>query len=313
MATHTHSIKAEAKRLGFFSCGIAQARFLKEEEEKLRDYLNNNLHGEMKYMENHFDKRLNPKLLLENCKSVVSVAMNYFPKQEFATKEGFKFSKYAYGKDYHYVMKAKLNALLAFIKGIFPDANGRAFVDSAPLLERRWAVLSGLGWIGKNGCLIIPKAGSFFVIGELLLDIELDYDSAFDKNYCGSCTRCIDACPTKAIIAPGKIDAKKCLSYFTIEYRGEIPEDIKKLNKEWIFGCDRCQDVCPWNRYSKACSEPDLSPIKFIENLDSIDIKELKKEDFNPTFKNSPVKRTKFAGLIRNIKALFCFENRNSS
>jgi len=300
--TYSKFIKSEANRLGFLSCGISKAGFLEEEAPRLENWLNKNHQGQMAYMENHFDKRLDPTLLVEDAKSVVSLLLNYYPS-ETQTEESFKISKYAYGQDYHFVIKEKLKELLFSIKENIGDVSGRAFVDSAPVLDKAWAAKSGLGWIGKNSNLITQKVGSFYFIAELILDLDLEYDHA-TTDHCGSCTACIDACPTKAIVAPHVVDGSKCISYYTIELKENIPYDMKGKFDEWMFGCDTCQDVCPWNRFSKSHSEPLFNPNPDLLSFTKKDWLEITEETFRTVFKNSPIKRTKFDGLKRNIKFL---------
>jgi epoxyqueuosine reductase len=295
-------IKSEAKRLGFLSCGISKAGFLEEEAPRLEKWLNNNHHGQMAYMENYFDKRLNPTLLVDDAKSVVSLLLNYYP-EETQTQESFKISKYAYGQDYHFVIKEKLKEFLHSIQENIGDVSGRAFVDSAPVLDRAWAAKSGLGWIGKSGNLLTQKVGSFYFIAELILDLELEYDHA-TTDHCGSCTACIDACPTQAIVAPHVVDGSKCISYYTIELKENIPYEMKGKFDEWMFGCDTCQDVCPWNRFSKPHSEPLFNPNPELLSFSKKDWIEITEETFRAVFKNSPIKRTKFDGLRRNVKFL---------
>ena len=251
-STHTKLIKSEAKRLGFLSCGISKAGFLEDEAPRLEKWLTNNMHGEMRYMENHFDKRLDPTKLVEDSKSVISLLLNYYPN-ETQTENTFKVSKYAYCTDYHLVIKDKLKHLLQFIQEDIGDVHGRAFVDSAPVLDKAWAAKSGLGWIGKHSNLLTQQVGSFYFIAELIIDLELDYDTP-TTDHCGTCTKCIDACPTQAITEPYVVDGSKCISYFTIELKEKIPTEMKGKFDDWVFGCDVCQDVCPWNRFSKAHS-----------------------------------------------------------
>jgi epoxyqueuosine reductase len=299
---HAQLIKAEAKRLGFLSCGISKADFLAEEAPRLERWLNNNHQGQMSYMENNFDKRLNPKLLVDDCKSVVSLLLNYFPS-EIQNPESYKISKYAYGQDYHLVIKEKLKELLYFIQTEIGAVSGRAFVDSAPVLDKAWAAKSGLGWIGKNSNLITQKVGSFYFIAELLIDLELDYDH-ITTDHCGSCTACIAACPTEAIVAPYVVDGSKCISYFTIELKENIPTAMKGKFDDWAFGCDICQDVCPWNRFSKPHAEPLFNTNPEILSYSKKDWEEITKETFDVVFRNSAVKRTKIDGLKRNISFL---------
>ncbi len=299
---YTSFIKSEAKRLGFLSCGISKAGFLETEAPRLENWLKNNQHGKMSYMENHFDKRLDPTKLVDDAKSVVSLLLNYYPDKEQIT-DSFKISKYAYGQDYHFVIKEKLKELLTTIQTHIGAVSGRAFVDSAPVLDKAWAAKSGLGWIGKNGNLITQKVGSFYFIAELIIDLELDYDHP-TTNHCGSCTACLDACPTAAIIAPYIVDGSKCISYFTIELKDNIPQEMKGKFNDWAFGCDICQDVCPWNRFSKPHNEPLFNPNPEILLMSKKDWTEITEEIFNSVFKNSPLKRTKFEGMKRNIDFL---------
>ena len=295
-------IKTEAKRLGFLSCGISKTEFLEEEAPRLEKWLNNNMHGQMQYMENHFDKRLDPTKLVEGSKSVVSLLLNYFPSEE-QNQDSFKLSKYAYGTDYHFIIKDKLKSLLHFIQDEIGDVHGRAFVDSAPVLDKAWAAKSGLGWIGKHSNLLTQQVGSFYFIAELIIDLDLEYDSV-TTNHCGSCTACIDACPTEAITEPYVVDGSKCISYFTIELKENIPSEFKGKMDDWMFGCDVCQDVCPWNRFSKPHSEPLFNPHPELLSMTKKDWEEITEDTFRKVFKNSPVKRTKFSGLKRNINFL---------
>ena len=299
---HTNLIKAEAKRLGFLSCGISKAEFLEDEAPRLENWLNKNMHGEMSYMANHFDKRLDPTLLVPDSKSVVSLLLNYFP-EETQTNETYKISKYAYGEDYHFVIKDKLKQLLNFIQNEIGEVHGRAFTDSAPVLDKAWAAKSGLGWIGKHSNLITKSNGSFYFIAELIIDLELDYDYAV-TDHCGSCTACLDACPTQAITEPYVVDGSKCISYFTIELKNEIPSDMKGKFDDWMFGCDICQDVCPWNRFSKTHNEPLFNPNQELLSMSKKDWEEITEEVFQNIFKKSAVKRTKYSGFIRNINFL---------
>lgn len=300
--TYSKFIKSEAKRLGFLSCGISKAGFLEEEAPRLEKWLNNNHHGQMAYMENYFDKRLDPTLLVDDAKSVVSLLLNYYPT-EIQSQDSFKISKYAYGQDYHFVIKEKLKEFLHSIQSNIGEVSGRAFVDSAPVLDRAWAAKSGLGWIGKSGNLLTQKVGSFYFIAELILDLDLEYDHAV-TDHCGSCTACIDACPTQAIVAPHVVDGSKCISYYTIELKENIPHEMKGKFDEWMFGCDTCQDVCPWNRFSKPHSEPLFNPNPDLLSFSKKDWIEITEETFRVVFKNSPIKRTKFDGLKRNVKFL---------
>lgn len=301
--SHTTTlIKSEAKRLGFLSCGISKAQFLEEEAPRLEKWLNQNMHGEMGYMENHFDKRLDPTKLVEGSKSVISLLLNYFPA-EIQNETSFKISKYAYGTDYHFVIKDKLKQLLHYIQSEIGDVHGRAFVDSAPVLDKAWAAKSGLGWIGKHSNLLTQKVGSFYFIAELIVDLELDYDTPV-TDHCGSCTACIDACPTQAIVGPYVVDGSKCISYATIELKNQIPVSFSNHMDDWMFGCDVCQDICPWNRFSKAHSEPLFNPHPELLSKSKKEWEEITKEVFNEIFKKSAVKRTKFEGLKRNIQFL---------
>jgi|TARA_R110002073_G_scaffold55455_4_gene142017 epoxyqueuosine reductase len=299
---YTNLIKKEVKRLGFLSCGISKAEFLEDEAPRLENWLNKNMHGEMSYMTNHFDKRLDPTLLVPGSKSVVSLLLNYFP-EENQTNETYKISKYAYGKDYHFVIKDKLKQLLNFIQNEIGEVHGRAFTDSAPVLDKAWAAKSGLGWIGKHTNLITKSNGSFYFIAELIIDLELDYDYAV-TDHCGSCTACLDACPTQAITEPYVVDGSKCISYFTIELKNEIPSDMKGKFDDWMFGCDICQDVCPWNRFSKPHKEPLFNSNKELLTMSKKEWEEITEEVFHKTFEKSAVKRTKYSGLIRNINFL---------
>jgi epoxyqueuosine reductase len=303
-ARYSQLIKDEAQRLGFMQCGIAKADFLEEEAPRLENWLANNHHGKMAYMENHFDKRLDPRLLVEDAKSVISLTLNYFSDAEQTDPEAPKISKYAFGTDYHEVIKSKLFELLEFIRENIGAVSGRAFVDSAPVLDRAWAKRAGIGWIGKNSNLISKKSGSFFFIAELIVDLDLVYDNAFETDHCGTCTKCIDACPTEAILSPFVIDAKRCISYLTIELKDEIPNHFNNKMDNWMFGCDICQDVCPWNRFSVPHSEPAFSPNKKLLEMKKTDWMDITEEVFQMIFKNSAVKRTKFKGLTRNIDFL---------
>lgn len=295
-------IKAEAKRLGFMSCGISKAEFLEEEAPRLENWLKSNMNGEMKYMENHFDKRLDPTQLVPDSKSVISLLLNYFPS-ETQTSDTYKISKYAYGTDYHFVIKDKLKQLMHFINTEIGEVHGRAFVDSAPVLDKAWAAKSGLGWIGKHSNLLTKQVGSFYFIAELIVDLDLQYDAVV-TDHCGSCTACIDACPTQAIVADKVVDGSKCISYFTIELKNEIPNNVKGQFEDWMFGCDICQDVCPWNRFSKPHSQPLFNPHPQLLSNSKKDWEEITEEVFREIFKKSAVKRTKFSGLKRNINFL---------
>lgn len=299
---YTQLIKAESKRLGFLSCGISKAGFLEEEAPRLENWLNNQMNGQMSYMENHFDKRLDPTLLVDGAKSVISLLLNYYPS-ELQNENSYKISKYAYGQDYHHVIKEKLKELLHFIQTEIGEVSGRAFVDSAPVLDKAWAAKSGLGWVGKNSNLITQKVGSFYFIAELIIDLDLEYDTP-TTDHCGSCTACLDACPTEAIVAPYVVDGSKCISYFTIELKDNLPEEMKGKFDDWMFGCDVCQDVCPWNRFSKPHNEPLFEANPDILNFSKSDWEEITVDAFQKVFKNSAVKRTKYEGLLRNINFL---------
>lgn len=293
-------IKQEAKRLGFDFCGISKAEFLEDEAPRLEKWLNSNMHGKMEYMENYFDKRLNPTLLVEGAKSVVSLLYNYYPEQT-QNPEAPKISKYAYGLDYHDIIKEKLKEFLNTLKEKIGDVNGRAFVDSAPVLDKAWAKRSGLGWIGKNANLLNKEQGSFFFIAELIIDLDLEYDGPI-KDYCGTCTKCIEACPTEAIVAPYIVDGSKCISYLTIELKENIPVEFKSKMDNWVFGCDVCQDVCPWNRFSKPHHEPLFHNRTGMLDFTIDDWHDLTEETFNKVFKGTAVKRTKYKGLRRNLE-----------
>lgn len=287
--------------MGFEFCGIAKAVQLEDDARRLEAWLNKGMHGTMQYMANHFDQRTNPSKLVPGAKSVITLLLNYYPAQSQNTAD-VKISKYAYGTDYHIVIRAKLRQFLQLLKENIGDIQGRGFVDSAPVLERSWATRSGLGWIGKNGNLISKQSGSFFFIATLITDLELETDDPFAKDYCGSCTRCIDACPTEAILPDKVIDGSKCISYFTIELKDQlIPETMKGQFDNWMFGCDTCQDLCPWNRFAKPTNEAGFVPIAEIMNFSSKDWDELTEEKFRVIFRNSPLKRSKFAGIKRNL------------
>lgn len=300
-STYTKSIKDEALRLGFQQCGVSKAQFLEEEAPRLEKWLNNNMHGKMAYMENHFDKRLDPRLLVDDAKSVISLSLNYFPEENQTDPNAPKISKYAYGADYHTVIKDKLFQLLNFIRENIGDVAGRAFVDSAPVLDRAWAKRSGLGWVGKNSNIINKKSGSFFFLAELIIDLELEYDFPFHTDHCGTCTKCIDACPTDAILSPAIIDAKRCISYLTIELKDEIPQEFDGKMDNWMFGCDICQDVCPWNRFSVPHTEAQFTPDPRLLEMKKEDWLDITEDVFQHLFKHSAVKRTKFKGLTRNL------------
>lgn len=296
---YSQIIKAESKRLGFLSCGISKAGFLEDDAPRLENWLNQNMNGQMSYMENHFDKRLDPTKLVEGAKSVISLLLNYYPS-ELQNPEAYKISKYAYGQDYHHVIKEKLKELLFFIQTEIGEVSGRAFVDSAPVLDKAWAAKSGLGWIGKNSNLITQKTGSFYFIAELIVDLDLEYDTA-TTDHCGSCTACIDACPTEAIVAPYIVDGSKCISYFTIELKENLPQEMKGKFDDWMFGCDVCQDVCPWNRFSKPHNEPLFQASPEIIKYSKSDWEEITNDTFQKVFQNSALKRTKFEGIKKNI------------
>ena len=298
---YSQLIKTEAKKLGFLSCGISKAEFLEDEANRLERWLKDGKHGKMAYMENHFDKRLDPRLLVPDAKSIISLLFNYYTPLD-QLDGAPKISKYAYGKDYHHVLKVKLKQLFQIINNKIGEVSGRVFVDSAPVMEKSWAVRSGLGWQGKNTNLISKKAGSFFFIAELIVDLELEYDTPV-TDHCGTCTACIDACPTEAL-TPYNIDASKCISYLTIELKDQIPTAFKNKMDNWAFGCDVCQDVCPWNRFSKQHNEPLFSPNSEVINYTQKNWEEITQETFNIIFKNSAIKRTGFKGFKRNISFL---------
>ena len=296
-------IKKLAKEIGFSSCGISKARFLKEEEKNFENWLKQGNQGTMSYLERNFDKRLNPQKLVPGSKSVISLTFNYFPPRKILKKNSFIISKYAYGKDYHFVIKKKLKNLFSLIKEKIGNIEGRVFVDSAPIHERAWAKISGLGWIGKNSLLLNKKMGSYFFLAEIICDLELEYDTPV-TDHCGTCTKCIDACPTNAITKAQIIDANKCISYLTIENKNEIPSELSKSFNNYIFGCDICQDVCPCNKFSKPHDEKEFLPNDEVSNFSNKDWEELTHDTFNRIFKNSAIKRTRFEGLKRNIKAV---------
>ena len=296
----TRFLKRKANNLGFLSCGISKAVFLEEEATKLENWLNDGKHGEMKYMENHFDMRLDPRKLVPDAKSVISLSYNYFNENLQKDKDAPKISKYAYGNDYHKVIKEKLKILFKELQKEFGDINGRVFIDSAPIMEKAWAAKSGLGWIGKNTNLISQKVGSFYFLAEIIVDLEFEYDSPV-TDHCGSCTACIDSCPTGALVKPYEIDASKCISYLTIELKDEIPSEFNGKMDNWAFGCDVCQDVCPWNRFSRKHNEPLFNPNQEMMKMGKKEWEELTEETFEVIFKNSAVKRTKYKGLKRNI------------
>ena len=300
---YSQLIKQKAEKFGFQSCGISKAEFLEEEAPRLETWLNKGYHGEMKYMENHFDKRLNPTLLVDGAKSVISLSYNYFPKVKIDEINNFKISKYAYGEDYHEVIKDILKNMVAELQEEIGEFGFRVFVDSAPVLEKAWARKSGLGWVGKNANLITKKNGSFYFLAEIICDLELEYDLAV-TDHCGSCRACIDACPTQAIVSDRIVDGSKCISYATIELKNEIPDYFNGKMDDWMFGCDVCQDVCPWNRFSAPTLQEKFAPNFQKLNFRKNEWKELTQELFSEIFKKSAVKRTKFSGLMRNINLL---------
>lgn len=304
LSERTNSIRKKTAELGFEHCGIAKARLLDDDARRLEQWLHKGMHGNMQYMENFFDLRIDPSKLVPGAKSVITLLLNYFPEQQ--QKEDIpKIAKYAYGNDYHEVIRGKLKLLLQFIKENIGEVNGRGFVDSAPVLERSWAQKSGLGWIGKNGNLINKQSGSFFFIATLITDLELIYDDGYAKDYCGTCTKCIDTCPTEAILPDKVIDGSKCISYFTIELKEMlIPDTMKGQFDNWMFGCDACQDVCPWNRFSQSTQETAFTPIAEILNFNKNDWEELTEESFKKIFQYSPLKRSKYEGIQRNLKIL---------
>lgn len=287
-------------RLGFDACGISKAAFLEEEAPRLESWLQNNYHGEMRYMENHFDKRLDPTLLVPGAKSVISLLYNYSP-EELQNKNSYQISKYAYGEDYHLVIKKKLNEMVDSMRQVMGNFNARVFTDSAPIMERAWAQKSGLGWLGKHSLLISKSKGSFFFLAEIILDLALNYDTPFKTDHCGTCTKCIDACPTQAILPNNTVDGSKCISYFTIELKEEIPAQYKDSFDNWAFGCDICQDVCPWNRFSLPHKEERFKPDERLLQFNKNDWEEITEDVFKEIFKRSAVKRTKFTGFQRNI------------
>lgn len=301
-ATHTALVKHHAKRLGFDYCGISEARFLEEEAPRLEAWLKKGMQGEMNYMENHFDKRLDPRLLVDGAKSVISLLLNYYPSQ-VQNPDAPKISKYAYGNDYHDVIRQRCKELIACLQEEVGEINGRCFVDSAPVLDKAWARQSGLGWIGKNANLINKQSGSFFFVAEIICDLDLNYDSPIG-DFCGTCTRCIDACPTDAIVTPYVVDGSKCISYLTIELKNNIPTEFQGKMDNWAFGCDVCQDICPWNRFSKPHSEPLFHNSNGLLDWSKKEWEEITEETFKKVFGKSAMKRTKFAGLKRNVDFL---------
>mgnify|MGYP000509860263 FL=1 len=300
---NTQLIKEEAHRLGFSFVGFSKADFLEEEAPRLEKWLKDKQHGEMSYMENNFDKRLDPRLLVEGSKSVISLLYNYHSNQIQSDSSAPKISTYAYGEDYHFVVKRKLKSLLYFIQEKIGEVDARVFVDSAPVLDRAWAKKAGLGWVGKNANLINKNQGSYFFIAEVILDLDLSYDSPI-QDYCGTCTKCIDACPTGAIIQPYVVDGSKCISYFTIELKEAIPQEVKGKMDNWMFGCDICQQVCPWNSFSLQHNEPAFNPHPDLLSMTKGDWEDLQEDTFKELFRKSAVKRTKFEGLKRNIAFL---------
>lgn len=293
-------IKQKALDFGFQNCGIAKAGFLEEEAPRLEQWLKAGMHGEMQYMENYFDKRLDPTLLLDGAKSVISLSYNYFPDKEISSFDNFKISKYAYGQDYHDILKKILADMVAELQADIGDFGFRVFVDSAPVLERAWARKSGIGWVGKNANLLTKQSGSFYFLAEIICDLSLSYDHP-TTDHCGSCRRCIDACPTGAIVAECVVDGSRCISYATIELKSEIPPSYAGQMEDWMFGCDICQDVCPWNRFSKPHRQPAFQPNDALMTFRKRDWQELSQEVFSEIFRKSPVKRTKYSGLKRNI------------
>ncbi|MBN2596386.1 MAG: tRNA epoxyqueuosine(34) reductase QueG [Marinifilaceae bacterium] len=305
LTAKSNLIKAKAIELGLDLCGIAKADFLADEKENLQSWLDKKYHGEMLYMANNIEKRLDPRLLVENTKSIVVVGLNYFPKEQQQDSEAPVIAKYAYGKDYHFVLKDRLNQLLEYINAEIGEVSGRAFVDSAPVLEHAWAKKAGLGWIGKNSLLLNRKIGSFLFLGELLIDMELEYEETKEIDFCGGCSKCIRACPTGAITEPYVVNGSKCISYFTIELKGEIPEEMNGKFENRVFGCDICQDVCPWNRMAKPHSVPEFEPNPDLLSLSNAEWEQMDTHKFAEIFKNSAVKRTKFKGLKRNLDFLY--------
>jgi len=301
-------IKDKAMGLGFMACGISKARFLEEEAAGLENWLNQGYHGQMRWMENHFDKRLDPRRLMPGAKSVISVLLNYFPEEQQQDPQAPKISKYAYGEDYHFVIKRKLKSLLGFIREEIGEVEGRAFVDSAPVMDRAWAKNAGLGWIGKHSLLLTKQAGSFYFIGELIIDLELAEDQVV-SSHCGTCTKCIDACPTEAILANGVVDAQRCISYLTIELRDEIDQSFGTQMENWAFGCDICQDVCPWNSFAKPTQEPAFKPAEELLTMPAKEWHEITEDVFKKVFKKSAVKRAKYEGFTRNLRFLKPYED----
>jgi epoxyqueuosine reductase len=299
---HTCFIKKWSRELGFDHCGIARAVRLDEDARRLENWLQQGMQGTMHYMENHFDLRIDPTKLVPGARSVITLLLNYFPAREQPAGAP-RIARYAYGEDYHDVIRHKLKELLGRIREEIGEVEGRGFVDSAPVLERSWAVRSGLGWVGKNGNLLHRQAGSYFFIATLIVDLDLDYDAPFAGDYCGTCRRCIDACPTEAILENKVVDGSKCISYFTIELKDQlIPATMKDKFEDWIFGCDTCQEVCPWNRFSSTTSEIAFSPLPEILNFTTSDWEALTEDRFKEIFRHSAIKRTRYTGLQRNLR-----------
>lgn len=299
-SSNAQAIKRLAQKQGFAFCGISKADFLESEASHLEKWLSNHMHGEMGYMANHFDKRLDPRLLVDGAQTVVSLVYNYFPPTQFhPLADSFKVSKYAFGEDYHRVIKDKMQVLWDDLQNEIGEIQGRMFVDSAPVLEKAWAKMSGIGWVGKNANLIIPKQGSFYFLAELIIDVPATPDGPI-RDFCGTCTRCIDACPTEAI-TPYVVDGSKCISYFTIELKENLPIQINKSFEDWIFGCDICQDVCPWNRHAKAHSEARFEPKGELMGMTQADWEDMSEELFKNLFQYSAISRTKLGGIRRNI------------
>jgi epoxyqueuosine reductase len=297
----TYLIKSISRTFGFDYCGIARAQPLDDDARRLESWLKQGMHGSMQYMENHFDLRTNPTRLVPGAKSVITLLKNYFPDQP--GQQEIRISKYALGQDYHTVIKKQLNNFISVLQEKIGQFNGRGFVDSAPVMERSWAQKSGLGWVGKNGNLITKESGSFFFIATLITDLELEYDDPFVKDYCGSCNKCVEACPTEAILPDKTVNGSKCISYFTIELKEEIiPSEMQGRFQNWMFGCDVCQDVCPWNRFSKPHNEAGFQPLNEVLNFTTKDWEELTEEGFKTVFKDSPLRRSKFKGIQRNLK-----------
>jgi epoxyqueuosine reductase len=297
---YSQMIKTEALRLGFSSVGIAKAEVLTEERSHMSQWLSNGFHGEMSYMENYFDKRLDPTLLVPGAQSVIVLSHNYFPESKLPD-DAYAIARYAYGEDYHTVLKDKMQVLVQFIESHIGAFKGRIFTDSAPVLERAWAIKAGLGWQGKNTLLIQKGKGSYFFLAEIILDLDLAYDVPFTTDHCGTCTRCIDACPTQAILPDKILDARKCISYLTIESKSEIPETFQNQWQDWIFGCDICQEVCPWNHFALPHNEPKFQPVPGLMDLSRRNWEEITAELFEKRFENSPLKRTKWEGIKRNV------------